>query len=140
MDKARLARPLAVALLLLGVAGAAQAKDVCVQGPGGEQYVFLKVKKLKPGRAVPLQGFYILNGVSGPLTGTAISKSSGQIEALVMASAMSFNSFTGNLAVFDMVVGDDFSGFGAVDSDGDFQPNLSNYTWSAIDCKTVVLP
>lgn len=137
-----LLRPLAVLglVLALGLSAApAAARDVCTAlEPAGYTIVFKSVKKVKPGRAVPLTGIGIVSATNiVPLHGSAIADSVGNIEI----------GFTG-YGMLDgvsnvMVQGDvdaDFNGTAQLVLDSDFAADPVAATLTAVDCKTVVIP
>ena len=130
----------ATAVVATTAPNAAAAKDLCVKGVGEEVYVFQSVKKLKTGRAVPILGFWRLADEAVPIFGTAMREASGVIEVAVVVPGLSaLQSFAGNISIVNMEVDALFTGGGAYDANGDFLSD-SSYAWTAIDCKTVVLP
>lgn len=134
-------RSLAAALsaLLLAAAPAA-AKDVCVTETGPPNVlVFKKVKKLKkPGTAIPLQGFYLIEEGVCPLSGAATVISDGSVWFGATAHCL----LTAEVGVNVQWGGHGSTDFDAsthVDRDGDGVFDSSD-GWTPIDCKTVVLP
>jgi hypothetical protein len=131
----------AAALALLSLAASpALAGDVCVQGGTTDFYVFHKVKKLKPGRSVPLNGRYTDGVESVPVQGTAIMQADGTIRVGVFVHSMMLGDFGGSNLTASLTVDARFSGTGQPDADGDYAPDAVAWTWTAIDCDTVPLP
>jgi hypothetical protein len=135
----RLLPSVGLALTFALPAAPAAARDVCTTlGPAGYTIVFKGVKKLKPGRAVPLSGIGIVSATNVvPIHGSAIMDSAGNIEL----------GFTG-YGMLDgitnvMIQGDvdaDFTGTAQLDADGDFSADAVAATLTTTDCKTVVIP
>jgi hypothetical protein len=121
----------------------ALAKDVCVsENPAGGTFVFQKVKKLKPGKAVPLVGVFILGtpAESYPVTGAAVLRAGGNVEVAVDVHAMSANVFAGAKFSASMQTFTDFTGTGGKDTDGDLVADVTAYGWVFADCKTIEIP
>ena len=133
-------RSLAAALSALLLAAApATAKDVCVMETGPPNVlVFKKVKKLKkPGTAIPLQGFYVIDGEACALSGAAVVLADGSVS--FGATAHCQTTLGGNDVHFGAEGAADFDAQTAVDRDGDGVVDSSD-AWTPIDCESVVLP
>jgi hypothetical protein len=129
----RLSIALATVIALLTGSGV-WAKDVCIQlGTTGQgTFVFRAVKKLKPGSAVPIAGFFFNPG-SEPVAGTAIMRANGQVLVgftlhadnagfVQTMTATTDGAFNGSLVIT--------GGFGAG----------AVLSFAPIDCKTVTIP
>jgi hypothetical protein len=100
--------------------------------------VFRNVKKLKPGRAVPLSGIGIpMGSIVVPLHGSAIMDSAGTIELGITAYSMLDDIPN---AMMHAMVDETFTGTIQVDAGGDFMPDGLPAILMGIDCKTVVIP
>lgn len=135
-----MARTLASATLIsaLLLAAPVSAKDACVQDSFTNFLVFHKAKPpKKPGSAALLQGLYVHQGVSFPLSGSAIVRADGSVVFGVTVQAVA----TGADFVYSMtMVGDaSFSATGYYDTDGDGGIDTSQ-GWNAVDCKTLIVP
>lgn len=133
-------RTLASATLIaaLLVAIPASAKDACVQDAFTNYLVFRKAKPPKqPGRTALLQGLYVRQGVSFPLSGSALVRADGSVVFGVTVHAVA----TGADFVYSMtMVGDEtFAATGYYDTDGDGGID-SSQGWSPVDCKALTLP
>lgn len=118
-----------VSLLLVGLAVPASAKDLCIKA-GNRIVVFKKVKKLKPGRAVPVIGLYLESGDPGqtePFSGAATMSTGGTIK-------VGFTVFTyyGDF-VYQASTNSAFA--------GTYLTNYVNPTvFNSVDCATVPIP
>jgi hypothetical protein len=133
-------RALAPAVLIaaLLLAGAASAKDVCVQDAFTNYLVFTKAKApRKPGTTALLQGLYVYQGVSFPLSGSALVRADGSVVFGVAAQAVA----PGADFVYTMtMVGDaSFGASGYYDTNGDGSLDASQ-AWTPVDCKSLTLP
>jgi hypothetical protein len=126
------------------LAAPAAAKDVCVTETGPPNVlVFKNVKKLKkPGTAIPLQGVYLVDTLSGTqacaLSGAATVISDGSVWFGATAHCL-LTPDVGKTVQFGAHGSADFNAGTHVDRDGDGTVDNSD-GWMPIDCKTVVLP
>lgn len=129
----------AAALAALLLAAPALAKDVCVAlDSAGSQVVFKKVKALKkPGTAIALNGLYVVEGNSAPVSGTAVVRSNGTVGFGFFVHGME-PIFAAN-AEFVLEGSDAIIASGQIDTDGDHTANLA-VEMTPIDCGTVVVP
>jgi hypothetical protein len=135
-----MARSLASAALIAALLAAAPAaaKDVCVQDAFTNYLVFPRAKPpKKPGRTALLQGLYVREGVSFPLSGSALVRADGSVVFGVTVHAVA----TGADFVYAMtMVGDaSFAASGYYDTDGDGGIDASQ-AWSPVDCGSLTLP
>ena len=128
----------AALLTVLMLAAPALAKDVCVETDIDSQVVFKKVKALKKaGTAVALNGLYVTQGDSAPVSGTAIVRSNGTVAFGFFVHGMT-PIFAAN-AEFVLEGSDTFIAAGQIDTDGDNFPDTA-VEMTPIDCDTVVIP
>ena len=125
-------------LVLTGFAGAATAKDICLDGGTSGQLVFRKVKKLKAGGAISLAGMYLISGTESACEGAATMNSAGtSISVGIFCHALLVsNNFTWEWTATDATL----AGSGDRDINGDYNPDLSPLTLTSIDCSTVTIP
>lgn len=135
MPRALASVALTLALLL---AGPASAKDVCLQDSFTNYLVLRKAKApKKPGTTALLQGLYLYQGVSFPLSGSAAVRADGSIVFGVQVLAVA----PGPDFVYAMtMVGDaSFGASGYYDTDGNGQLDTSQ-GWTPVDCKGLAIP
>ena len=136
-----MSRPVRGALVLaLALAAPALAGDVCFTMTGGLDHMVLrKVKKLKPGGAIPVNGIYVSAsgpGQAAPVQGTAIMTSTGVVKLGAFVHGIDFlNDFTVSL-----VLDSNFEGTGKYDSTGAYVPSGSFAAVTREDCSTIALP
>ena len=125
-------------LVLTGFAGAAAAKDICLDGGTSGQLVLRKVKKLKAGGTVPLAGMYIISGSMAACEGAASMNSAGTaVSAGVFCHGLLLsNNFTWEWSATHATL----AGSGDRDLNGDYSPDGSPLTLTSIDCSTVTVP
>jgi hypothetical protein len=130
---------LGLALFVAASVAPASARDICATlEPASYVLVFKGVKKLRPGRAVPLTGIGIISATGVvPLQGTAIADSSGSIEIGVTGYGMADG--IGNVMIH-AAVDADFTGPAQLDIDGDFAPDALPASLVGLDCRTVAIP
>jgi hypothetical protein len=125
------------ALLMSGLGSTAWARDVCLAFSGNTYIVLRKVKSLRPGVSVPLNGFYYYPGVyTAPVDGSAVMKADGTVLAGLFVHALAEGS---NNYTLEWKTDATFAGLIKYDNDGDFSSN-GGMMFNAIDCKTVPLP
>jgi hypothetical protein len=120
------------AILGLLTGSAAMAKDICVHLSPAGTFVFRGVKKLKPGGAIPLAGFFFNPG-SVPVGGSAIMRASGTV-------LVGFTVYTDGAALvqtFTATTDSELNGTAIITSGPSAGTVLS---LTAIDCKTVTVP
>jgi len=128
-----------------GAASAAKAKDVCIAAPTGgggfNTFVLQSVDTLFPGAAVALHGFYFTTGVKkiGPLEGTAVMGSNGQIRIGFFVHSSAEGGAIANDFTISGMLDADYNGFVGFDNDGDFQNN-GTLEMQRVDCSTIVTP
>src|SRR5262245_17226220 len=129
MKRENATRTLGIVLsLVIGSSSAAFARDVCVQWSGFGDVVFRKVKRLRPGGAVPLDGIWVspLLGETVPISGTALMRSDGTVRFGFRAFSMSPNGLGGNVntTVTMMAADETYAGSGFWENDpGDTVPD-----------------
>jgi hypothetical protein len=128
----------AVALALLSPS-AALAKKICVlDGSASPSYwIFPKVKKLKPGQPVSLEGIYLRS--SSPVSGTAYMDFTGAVRIGVLVHSMAPFDPAGNNFSLNILGDKDFTGTGYYDVDGDYVADAAA-TWTAVDCAEALNP
>jgi hypothetical protein len=144
MKRGNTLRTAAIALSLV-VAGstASFARDVCVDFFGGP-VVFKKVKRLRPGGAVPLDGVWIVAQETIPVTGTAVMRSDGSVRLGLQVFSMSPDGVPGavNTTVVIKAADETFAGTGVWENEDDTGNDAPDgaATFTSIDCATVVVP
>lgn len=126
-------------LLSTGLAGAAGAKDIClVNGDSGETLVLRKVKKLKPGGAIPLSGVFTSGPIFSACDGAAAMNSAGNSISVGVSchTLLDGNSFSWVWTATDAAL----TGAGDRDTNGDDEPDGVPISMVSIDCRTVTIP
>ena len=119
-------------------AAAASAKDICVQDDQGAVFwVFSKVKALKPGKVVALNGIYNPGGIGAPVTGTAFMTTGGAVHIGVFVHSMA--PFSGLNITVNEVADATFTGTGNYENSGDSTAD-GPINWTNVDCSTVPAP
>jgi hypothetical protein len=142
MERRNTLRTLGLVLsLVIGGSSASFARDVCVEWGFG-QIAFKKVKRLKPGGAVPLDGIWVSGKITVPVTGTAIMRSDGSIRLGLQAFSRDPEGLGGNVntTVAIKAADETYAGTGFWENEpGDTIPD-GIATFTSIDCATVVVP
>ncbi len=127
----------ASSLIVLGSASVASAKDICIT-TGFSAIRFSKIKPLKPGRSVALNGVYIgLFGTALPVYGAAYMRMNGTVTLAVTISDL---AGAGGVFHYAIEYADaSLAGSGYYDSDGDGTSD-GTFVWNADDCSTFSLP
>ena len=127
-----------VTTMLCFGAAASSAKDICVQDDaGGVFWVFAKVKALKPGKVVALNGIYGPGGIGAPITGTAFMTTGGAVHIGVFVHSMA--PFSGLNITVNETTDATFTGTGNYENSGDSTAD-GTITWTNVDCSTVPAP
>ena len=119
----------------------AHAKDICViSSVDPAPTVFRKVKKLKPGSAIALNGFHIrfTDRRLVPVSGTALMQRDGTVLIGIFLHAM---GLSGQEPTYyeRMTTDTTFEGTGYYDNNADARPDGVE-TWSSVSCKDITLP
>jgi hypothetical protein len=126
-----------VVAVAFSIAAPTLAKDTCLSD-GSNTYIFKKVKKLKAGRAVSLQGIFLEGGgQAAPFDGSAMMLGDGvtvRVGVFVHSLALGTNNFT-----VEWTTTTDFTGTADFDNDGNFVSS-GTLNLSTVDCKTVTIP
>ena len=125
---------------LVGAAGPASAKDVCVQD-GVTSFRFKGVKSLKkPGSISPLNGFFTNGSQHAPVTGTAFTKSDGSVVIGVYVHGGGTTPASMDVDFVYDLVGDASLSATGVYRYTDGQVNGYAATWTAVSCKALPTP
>lgn len=96
------------------------------------------MKKLKPGKVVPLSGVSLRYGA--PVAGTAYMDLTGEVRIGVLVHAMApIDPNGGNNATVTIVGDATFTGEGFYDSDGNYVADAAA-TWTAVECSQALNP
>src|SRR5262245_29422478 len=141
MTRGNATRMLGIVLsLVIGGSSPAFARDVCVDWAGVGPVVFKKVKRLRPGGAVPLDGLWKSPlGFTVPISGTALMQSDGSIRFGFRAFSMLPEGVVGyaNTTVTMKAADETYAGTGVWENDpGDTTPD-GTVVFTSIDCATV---
>src|SRR5262245_9224169 len=143
MKRGNALRTLGIALsLVIGGSSAAFARDVCVNFAGAGDIVFKKVKRLKPGGAIPLDGIYVLGTTTSPVSGTALMRSDRTVRLglQLFTRAPDGQGGTVNSTVTVKAADETYAGTGLWENEpADGTPD-GVATFTSIDCATVVIP
>ena len=122
----------ALALALLSPS-AALAKKICVldDSSSPSYWIFPKVKKLKPGQVVSLEGVYLR--LSAPVSGTAYMDFTGAVRIGVLVHSMAPIETAGNNFTLALIGDAEFNGTGDYDANGDYSADAP-LSWTAVDC------
>lgn len=134
---------LSVAGLILGQAGLASAKDLCLVDdqlfPSG--YVLNKIKlPKKPGTSTSLGGYVVGSlGTRSTLSGVAVMRGGGQISVTIRTVPLdaSSNAITASWDAVDSTLQSDAV---RLDTDSDGIQDDGAISLSTLDCETVPLP
>lgn len=138
MSGKRLWGTLALIVALVGGVSAASAKDICVQdNQGAVNWVFKKVKGLKPGKATALNGIYSPGTINAPVSGTAFMRSNGDVHIGVFVHSMA--PFSGVNINVNEITDATFTGTGYYENSGDSTAD-GTINWTSVDCSTVPAP
>jgi hypothetical protein len=125
------------ALVVSGLANAAWARDICLEHPADVYIVLRKVKSLRPGTSIPLNGFFHYKGVAAaPIDGSAMMKADGTVRAAIVVHGIADGTVN---RTYGWTTDTTFAGMLFYDSDGDLSSDGAAM-FNAIDCKTVPLP
>jgi len=130
------------AVAVVALSSSAWATDICVSDTSTMGHiVFRKVKALKPGKAVTLNGIGVNMPAteSFPISGTAIMTTGGTVKIGVLYHSMAPGVTFGGGQIASLTTDATLAGTGNGDTDGDYLPDFA-ITWASVDCATVTLP
>jgi hypothetical protein len=117
------------ALAILALPAQVLAAGLCIQVTGGWSYTFPKVKKLKPGSAIALNGYWN-GGAIGAVDGTAYADADGVVYVGLTVHRMDGTNITYTETAKTNL---DFAGPSHIDTDMDGASDATS-TWTKVEC------